>query len=426
MDRDLLKILVPAAADPADHPKADPVAHYTQILVDTERPTQILSALKGLDILLFPHTPAGTLVCERTSEALDVRIVLQVVRDISMNLGGKSAVLGIAAEDDGPGFWCGLFYDGILRFQHNRLTGPRDFAEHPASPAEVATLCIGWCAGGNEERVYEALTDPRFTKAADRHAALAQALELPVWSPGIGYFEAAEGRVPPEAGVPQKPPRSLQEIRPAAGGSAGIDASDSLTWFHKTCDEEFGFLTDFGFHKAPSRNATNVYPQIINRLWIMGSGSDRPGYKNAYMASYRSRHLTVVIEGLSFGGRTRLCLIDPAGRHLDLTGLVEARDPEMLDLCQLADGQSEQIPIFAEALRKHASDVLAGDLSAISREELGMDFSFSAFSSPADADYVLALHGPRWMPRTAMAQIRRAVHLGRVRAQIWKASRLRK
>jgi hypothetical protein len=126
-----------------------------------------------------------------------------------------------------------------------------------------------------------------------------------------------------------------------------------------------------------------------------------------------------VIEGLSYGGRTRLCLIDRNSRHLDLTGLVERRNPELLDLCRLADGQSEQIPMFAEALRECGSDVLTGDLSAISPiRGFEPGFSFSAFYSQADGDYILALYGPRGGLGTIWAQMRRAVLLYKIKARL--------
>lgn len=86
-------------------------SHYTQFLVRTDRPTQAYGAVADLDIYLFPHTSAGTLVCERTSEALDVRIVNQVARGICWLLGLGRPVLAIAGGKDKE-FWCGLFDGG--------------------------------------------------------------------------------------------------------------------------------------------------------------------------------------------------------------------------------------------------------------------------------------------------------------------------
>jgi hypothetical protein len=91
----------------------------------------------------------------------------------------------------------------------------------------------------------------------------------------------------------------------------------------------------------------------------------------------------------------------------------------LLDLCGLAADQSEQIPIFGEALRKCAPDVLLGELGSISPEpDRKPGFSFSAFSSRADGDYVLALFGPRFKPRTIAAQYRRARLLRKIKTQI--------
>jgi hypothetical protein len=51
------------------------VTHSTQMVALTKRPSQPLASLKGLDAYFFPYGPSGTVVCERTSEAIDVRII---------------------------------------------------------------------------------------------------------------------------------------------------------------------------------------------------------------------------------------------------------------------------------------------------------------------------------------------------------------
>ncbi|HEY8022594.1 MAG TPA: hypothetical protein VIH93_15920, partial [Thermoanaerobaculia bacterium] len=64
-------------------------------------------------------------------------------------------------------------------------------------------------------------------------------------------------------------------------------------------------------------------------------------------------------------------------------------------------------------------DALSGDLSALSPiRGIEPGFSFSAFSSPADGEYVLALYGPRHGLRTIWARMRRAARLYKMRARI--------
>lgn len=338
-------------------------SYYTQVFAQARRPTQASSALRDLDAYLFPPTPAGTVACERTSEAIDVRILVQVAETISWKLGRGCAVLAIAG-DNGTGFWCGHFDGGEPRFEHNRLTGPRDFTKSYADPSQLERLCDPFDA--DAEEVYSALVGPGYESAVERHAALALALGLPLWSPGIGYSRILEGSLPPEAGVPRKAPRSLTDLRPAPEWLGEINASDSKDWFQQICRRAFGFLVEeLGFREL-----------------------DSPG---PYMALFHGPHLTVAVEGLSYGGRTRLCLVDRRRRLLDLTKLLKRRDPEMLDLCQLASGQREQIPIFAEALQKNAEDVLAGNLTEIVQvRDFGRGFSFGTFDSRADADRFLA------------------------------------
>jgi hypothetical protein len=395
--------------------------HYSQFFARTERPTQVLAALQGMDVYLFPHSPAGVVICEKSSEALDVRISIQVGKSISGRLGEGIAVLAIAGND-GTGFWFGLFEGGKARFQHNRLAGPSDFVAKPARPVDIDALCASFGANTSREEIYQLLTGPHSMRPVDLHAGLAHSLGLPSWSPGVGYSRIAAGTVPPEAGTPERPPRSLRELRPAAVFSNDSGGSDSLACFKQACQAAFGFLEQqYGFQAELGQLSLGQYhyPQVIRNKWIIGSGNLRPGHKNPYVVRYRSRHLTVVIEGLSFGARTRLCLIDRHGCQLDLTRLVERRDPVLLDLCRLAAVQSEQIPIFAEALRKCAADVLVGESGSISPEaDHKVGFTFSAFLSQADGDYVLARFGPRFKPRTIAAQFRRAKLLLKIRIKI--------
>jgi hypothetical protein len=276
----------------------------------------------------------------------------------------------------------------------------------------------------NSDRVLEILTSGHFSGAVDRHAALVRELGLPCWSPGIGYRQVVEGRTPPEAGTPNRPPRSLAELRGPRPEAGPLDQAEPLRWFHDTCESAFAFLEhEFQFQRV-GHPVADCYPRMAHGVYLIGPGNLRLGYKNAYMLSYRSQHVIVVVEGLSFGRRTRMCLIDSRGRHLDFTRLVECREPEFLDLGRLAGDQREQIPLFAQALRKCGPDVLAGDLAAIPvYKHPAPGFSFNQFFSEADADYVLALHGPRAKRRTILAQLRRFVALRKVDLRIRRAKR---
>lgn len=361
-------------------------SHYTQFLLRTDRPTQAYGAVDGLDIYLFPHTAAGTLACERTSEALDVRIVNQVASGISWQLGRGWPVLAIAGGGKDQEFWCGLFDGGggVPLFEHNRLIGPTNFEWNPASPSEVEILCSSFRTDTKVETVYDALTRPGYESALERHGALARVLGLPQWSVGMGYSRIVGGALPPEAGTPRRPPR-LREQWPIPEWITNIKSSDLKDWFQQICQKAFKFLEDdFGFHRDPPRLS-------------------EPGYQNPYMVFYRRTDLIVVIEAISHVSRIRLCLIDREGRLLDLTSLVKHRDPRLLDLCSMA-GTRDQILIFAEALWNCAVDVLDGDLRAISRGvAIGPGFSFSIFYSQSDLDHFLADHGPR--PGSALARI---------------------
>lgn len=352
-------------------------SHYTQILARTDRPTQILGALPPKSSYAFPHTTMGTLICEGTSEAYDVRHLKQAAISVSWDLGQGRAVLAMAGEEEGPGFWCGLLDGGNFLFEHNRLMGPRNFEEKPANSSDAEVLSH-YFPGTSAEDVYAALTSGHYQSALERHAVLAQSLRLPDWSVGIGYSRIIDGSVPPEAGTPKRPPESLKDLRPVPDWVFDIDRKAiDPEWYYLICERAFGFLKEeYGFQSDT--------PQRLKRPW------------NPHLAFYRNDHLTILVEGIAAGGSTRLCLIDRENYLLDLTGLVEHRDPELFDLCKLARGQREQMPIFAEALRKCAGDILAGDLKAISRiEEFGPGFSFNELYTSYDIDDFLAHHDLR-------------------------------
>jgi hypothetical protein len=203
----------------------------------------------------------------------------------------KESLLAFAGNE-GTGFWCGLFEGGESRFEHNRLSGPSDFAEKPANPSELEVLCRYFGPEVDREAVRGALASGQSMSALDRHATLARSLGLPDWLPGVGYTRIIEGRVPPEAGAPKRPPRSLRELRDIGASPEEVDASDSLARFHHICERAFSFLEEaFGFRKQRSRHLVDNFPKMVRKTMIIGPGNLRPGYKNAYMLCYRSRHL---------------------------------------------------------------------------------------------------------------------------------------
>ena len=165
-----------------------------------------------------------------------------------------------------------------------------------------------------------------------------------------------------------------------------ITEHDSKEQFQQACRRFFSFLEEqCDFQRDPPR-------------------LHEPGFQNPYIVIYRNRSLILVIEGLSHGARTRMCLIDRDGQLLDIAGLVKRRNPKLLYLCSLASGQYEQIPLYAEALWGCAADVLDGDLKGVSRcEAFNSEFSFGVFSDADDMDYFLKCHAPR--PGSALMQV---------------------
>ena len=182
--------------------------------------------------------------------------------------------------------------------------------------------------------------------------------------------------------------RSLyaERLSAAAARSREITEPDRKEWFQQVCRRFFGFLEEqCGFQSDPPR-------------------LHEPGFQNPYLVVYRGQSLTIVVEGLSHCTRTRMCVIDREGQCLDITGLVRSRDPKLGKVCSAAFGQLEQIPLYAEALRSCAADVLDGDLREVSRmETVRPGFSFEAFSDAGDMDYFLKCHAPR--PGSALMKV---------------------
>ena len=170
----------------------------------------------------------------------------------------------------------------------------------------------------------------------------------------------------------------VEELEAAAERSREIKEPDPKERFQQVCRRSFGFLEEqFRFQSDPPR-------------------LHEPGFQNPFLVVYRGWNLTVVIEGLSYGARTRMGLIDREGWLLDIAAVVGRRDPRLLKVCSVSHGQHEQIPLYAEALRKCAADVLDGNLKAVPRmETFSPGFSFAAFSDASDMDYFLKCHAPR-------------------------------
>lgn len=319
---------------------------YTQAILRAGRFGQIAGALKSWNALVFPPLPGGRLLCEKLSETTDLRIIGSMAQMLSRHL--RTAALAVAG-DAGSRFWCALFENGKVRFEHNQLIGPRDWGTRSAEPGEVHELCRAFGKGDATAEVQALLADPRYERAIDRHAALVEALGLPAFSPGVGYARAAAGGLGFE-GPP--PARTLREVSSEPGYT--FEALEQL------CRSSFGFLVDeLGFRELPAS----------------------PGGSHAgpFFFGYESRHLFVFLE--VDGPYVHLYLVDRKRRFLDLDSLVERRDPERLDLCSLAMGPGEQIPNFAAALRDCAADLLAGDLSVAPPAEPGTGFVFGAGSA---------------------------------------------
>jgi hypothetical protein len=292
-------------------------------------------------------------------------------------------VLAMAGNMDiiGADFWCALYGEGHAPlFEHNRLTGPRDIQRMPAHVSQLEPLREYFGYDVDNEEVSLALISSFYKNALERHEALAEALLLPKWSVGLGYSQIIEGRWPPEAGAPTKPPKCLADLRPLPEWVTEILELDLGKEFEQACQTAFGFLVeDFGFRRDRPQPSSDA--------------------RIPAMAFYSREDLRVVIQGASYDSGLQLYLIDKTGnRLLDLSDLVERRNPEFFDLCCLAVGQREVLPSYANALRTYAADVLAGDLREI-RPMKGFrapGISFGDFLSKAEKEEFLARYGSRY------------------------------
>ena len=258
--------------------------------------------------LVFPYCPIGTVFRERTSEAIDVRIIVQVCREVSWRLDAGVAVLGIATDENGR-FWAGLFDGGgPPLFEHNRLTGPSSFAARPARSADIDRLCSYFGGAMRRKAVVAALSVPRLFRSANRPHSLAEALGLPDWLPGVGYSRIVAETVPPEAGTPRRPPRFVRELRFVEDPFRGLEELSYQALFQRACRHAFAFLTEkFGFEdlgqllEVPREEP----PPNVYRIGDYTA-------PNPFVVCYRNRHMIVLIDYVFKEAMTRLFLIGQA------------------------------------------------------------------------------------------------------------------
>ncbi len=194
-------------------------ALYTQIVARGGRPTEVLSRGLGFS-------------CVSTHERRDSHLGTDLRSDRRANCHPpcQDSVLpdrqGRARHraDEGTGFWCKLYENGQMRCEHNRLVGPRDFAPEPADMAEVYALCSALGVGSSGLEVHDILNSPRYERAAERHAALAAALGLPAFSPGLGYTRFMAGAATWDGPKPDGD-SALQHHHSAFRGTRGTGAA---------------------------------------------------------------------------------------------------------------------------------------------------------------------------------------------------------
>jgi hypothetical protein len=86
---------------------------------------------------------------------------------------------------------------------------------------------------------------------------------------------------------------------------------------------------------------------------------------NPFAVTYTRHDYSIIIEGISFGTGLNLLFQQGTSPSIGFGHLLALRAPATLAVCTSAEGQLKQIEEYANALRSHAADLLAGDLAAL-------------------------------------------------------------
>jgi hypothetical protein len=126
----------------------------------------------------------------------------------------------------------------------------------------------------------------------------------------------------------------------------------SLEEFRDRVRQEFAFLRrDFAFEEE----AVPVGP---------------PRYENQFAVWYANTTTRIIVEGINWGLHARVAL-GRAGppdqfENFDLGDLLSIRSPQSGNPAKRSGGQLAELTYWADILRRHAADVLHGDLSVLS------------------------------------------------------------
>jgi hypothetical protein len=170
---------------------------YVNFSVKREDPARVAAALKeaGCKAFVTPAINGYVVVCEEESDTQDEAAIERVGTRLSR--AAEAPVLAVLNHDDDTlCYW--LFEDGRVSDSFNSC--PDYFGEtgegESDSGGDSERLCKVLSAPSAAGAVDEILRSDDYAFAADRHAALAEALGLPECSVGLGYRYLDGGELP--------------------------------------------------------------------------------------------------------------------------------------------------------------------------------------------------------------------------------------
>ena len=148
--------------------------------------------------LITPPSNGYSVIFDRESDGQDPESIAAVGQVLSASVG--AVVFAVLNHDDDI-LCCWLFENGKLSDYYN--SAPHYFGDEPLSADEINAkltdpqhLCTALGVPDAIDAVRRILGRKDYLSETDRHAALVEALQLPLWSVGFGFRHIERGELP--------------------------------------------------------------------------------------------------------------------------------------------------------------------------------------------------------------------------------------
>jgi hypothetical protein len=171
---------------------------YVNYTVRTTNAKKVAGCLKGRSAFVTPVDNGFVVVFDEESDTQDGNVFTELGMRLSKEL--QTTVFGVLNHDDDI-LWYLLFVNGSKVDEYN--SSPNFFTEDddstPPSGGNAELLCNIFekdCSQKIDDLLREKSDDKHFVHAVERHAALVEALDLPLFAIGMGFNYISRGELP--------------------------------------------------------------------------------------------------------------------------------------------------------------------------------------------------------------------------------------